>query len=66
MKDTLGGSIATNDLICVLLFWALTAPLLSVSPHKLRLPGKIAGALCGINLVAVTGVCIGLAKGSGP
>ena len=66
MKDTLGGSIATNDLVCVLLFWILTAPLLWVSPHKLRKPGKIAGALCGINLIVVTCVCLGLAKGAGP
>lgn len=66
MRDTLHGSIATNDLISVILFCTLTIPLLWVSPERLKLPGKVASAMCGINIVVVTCVCLGMAKGTGP
>lgn len=66
MKDTLDGPTTPSELISCLLFWAMSIPFFLASPDQWKIPGRIALSACGVNIVVITLVCVGVAKGGGP
>lgn len=65
-RGGLTGPISPSELISCLLFWAISIPFFLVPPERWKIPGRIALSACAVNLVVVTLVCVGAAKGGGP
>ena len=67
IPDTLPDpTIATQDLIAIMILFAISIPLHLLSTEGWKIPGKIAALSTAITLTVITVVCLAKAGGAGP